>query len=282
VNDPEVASAHGPGADGPPRRTSRGVWSTHLERYPTIGRVHTARDAAASRRGERRGLGFLGGDRALATTSGRHHGQAIRIDSSEVDDCLILGPPPGSVKARRRVLATRGRSTQKERLPRIEKVAGLPRSRRGIEEGLRRPRHRRVVAGDLVQRWVALPEPVPLWIGERHGPRALREPLVRFELMHDEPEEPGHPLRRIALLTPGGRPCDGPVPAAFFTPTTAGAPLPYSPAYETSTDRTSPRAGPDSRPSTGRRSSSSGTSRCEGVPVEHDLRSHASVGSEGA
>jgi hypothetical protein len=30
---------------------------------------------------------FPGGDRALATTSGRHHGQAIRIDSFEVDDC---------------------------------------------------------------------------------------------------------------------------------------------------------------------------------------------------
>jgi hypothetical protein len=42
---------------------------------------------------------FPGGDRALATTSGRHHGQAIRIDSFEVDDFLILGPPPGSVKA---------------------------------------------------------------------------------------------------------------------------------------------------------------------------------------
>jgi hypothetical protein len=50
---------------------------------------------------------FPGGDRALATTSGRHHGQAIRIDSFEVDDCLILGPPPGSVKARRRILALR-------------------------------------------------------------------------------------------------------------------------------------------------------------------------------
>jgi hypothetical protein len=30
---------------------------------------------------------FPGGDRALATTSGRHHGQAIGIDSFEVDDC---------------------------------------------------------------------------------------------------------------------------------------------------------------------------------------------------
>ena len=30
---------------------------------------------------------FPGGDRALATTSGRHHVQAIRIDSFEVDDC---------------------------------------------------------------------------------------------------------------------------------------------------------------------------------------------------
>jgi hypothetical protein len=30
---------------------------------------------------------FPGGDRALTTTSGRHHGQAIRIDSFEVDDC---------------------------------------------------------------------------------------------------------------------------------------------------------------------------------------------------
>src|SRR5215204_4206482 len=49
---------------------------------------------------------FPGGDRALATTSGRHHGQAIRIDSFEVDDYLILGPPPGSVEARRRILAT--------------------------------------------------------------------------------------------------------------------------------------------------------------------------------
>ena len=49
---------------------------------------------------------FPGGDRALATTSGRHHGQAIRIDSFEVDDSLILGPPPGLVKARRRILAT--------------------------------------------------------------------------------------------------------------------------------------------------------------------------------
>jgi hypothetical protein len=49
---------------------------------------------------------FPGGDRALATTSGRHHGQAIRIDSFEVDDCLIFGPPPGSVKACRRILAT--------------------------------------------------------------------------------------------------------------------------------------------------------------------------------
>ncbi len=37
------------------------------------------------RRGESKRLGFLGGDRALATTLGRHHGQAIRIDSSEVD-----------------------------------------------------------------------------------------------------------------------------------------------------------------------------------------------------
>jgi hypothetical protein len=33
------------------------------------------------------GARFPGGDRALATTSGRHHGQAIRIDSFEVDDC---------------------------------------------------------------------------------------------------------------------------------------------------------------------------------------------------
>jgi len=65
---------------------------------------------------------FPGGDRALATTSGRHHGQAIRIDSFEVDDCLILGPPPGSVKARRRILATPGRCTNKERCPRLEKV----------------------------------------------------------------------------------------------------------------------------------------------------------------
>jgi hypothetical protein len=56
---------------------------------------------------------FPGGDRALATTSGRHHGQAIRIDSFEVDDCLILGPPPGSVKARRRILATPGRCTHR-------------------------------------------------------------------------------------------------------------------------------------------------------------------------
>jgi hypothetical protein len=31
---------------------------------------------------------FLGGDRALAITSGSHQGQAIRIDSSAVDDCL--------------------------------------------------------------------------------------------------------------------------------------------------------------------------------------------------
>jgi hypothetical protein len=37
---------------------------------------------------ERKGLGFLGGDRALATTSGPHHGQAIGIESSEVDGCL--------------------------------------------------------------------------------------------------------------------------------------------------------------------------------------------------
>jgi hypothetical protein len=44
---------------------------------------------------------FPGGDRALATTSGRHHGQAIRIDSFEVDDSLILGPPPELVKGRR-------------------------------------------------------------------------------------------------------------------------------------------------------------------------------------
>jgi hypothetical protein len=49
---------------------------------------------------------FPGGDRALATTSGRHHGQAIRIDSFEVDDLPILGPPPGSVKGPRRILAT--------------------------------------------------------------------------------------------------------------------------------------------------------------------------------
>jgi hypothetical protein len=38
---------------------------------------------------------------ALTATSGGHHGQAIRIDSSEVDDYLILGPPPASVKAPR-------------------------------------------------------------------------------------------------------------------------------------------------------------------------------------
>jgi hypothetical protein len=57
---------------------------------------------------ERRGLGFRGGDRALATTLGRHHGQAICIDSFEVDVCLILGPPPGSVKAPRRILASPG------------------------------------------------------------------------------------------------------------------------------------------------------------------------------
>jgi hypothetical protein len=31
---------------------------------------------------------FLGGDRALAITSGSHHGQAIRIDSSAVHDCI--------------------------------------------------------------------------------------------------------------------------------------------------------------------------------------------------
>jgi hypothetical protein len=66
---------------------------------------------------------FPGGDRALATTSGRHHGQAIRIDSFEVDDCLILERPPGSVKARRRILPTPGRCTNKERCPRIERVA---------------------------------------------------------------------------------------------------------------------------------------------------------------
>jgi hypothetical protein len=65
---------------------------------------------------------FPGGDRALATTSGRHHGQAIRIDSFEVDDCPILGPPPGSVKPRRRILSTPGRCTNKERCPRLEKV----------------------------------------------------------------------------------------------------------------------------------------------------------------
>ena len=71
---------------------------------------------------ERRGLGFQGGDRALATTFGRHHGQAIRIDSFEVDDRLILGPPPGSVKAPRRILATAGRCANKERCPRMETV----------------------------------------------------------------------------------------------------------------------------------------------------------------
>jgi len=71
-----------------------------------------------------------GGDRALATTSGRHHGQAIRIDSFEVDDCLILGRPPGSVKARRRILATPGRCTHKERCPRIERPGALSRTAR--------------------------------------------------------------------------------------------------------------------------------------------------------
>jgi hypothetical protein len=46
---------------------------------------------------------FPGGDRALATASGRHHGQAIRIDSFEVDDCgrpchrpLCRAPPSGA------------------------------------------------------------------------------------------------------------------------------------------------------------------------------------------
>jgi hypothetical protein len=60
------------------------------------------------------GARFPGGDRALATTSGRHHGQAIRIDSFEVDDYLILGPSPGSVKAHRRILAIPGRCTNRE------------------------------------------------------------------------------------------------------------------------------------------------------------------------
>src|SRR5215211_3206658 len=87
---------------------------------------------------------FPGGDRAVATTSGRHHGQAIRIDSFEVDDCLILGPPPGSVKALRRILATRGRCTNRERCPRIERVGdrllrgggGPPRDEIGDERPL--------------------------------------------------------------------------------------------------------------------------------------------------
>jgi hypothetical protein len=57
----------------------------------------------------------------FAIASGRHHGQAIRIDSFEVDDCLILGPPPGSVKARRRILATPDRRTNRERCPRNER-----------------------------------------------------------------------------------------------------------------------------------------------------------------
>jgi hypothetical protein len=69
---------------------------------------------------------FPGGDRALATTSGRHHGQAIRIDSFEVDDSLILGPPPELVKGRRRILATPGRCTHKERCPRIERQGRSP------------------------------------------------------------------------------------------------------------------------------------------------------------
>jgi hypothetical protein len=73
---------------------------------------------------EGKGLGFLGGDRALATTSGRHHGQAIRIDSSEVDLPAILRRPPGSVKALRPRSRDTRRSTHNERYPRIERVLG--------------------------------------------------------------------------------------------------------------------------------------------------------------
>jgi len=49
----------------------------------SVNRTHrgTTRSPATQR------ARFPGGDRALATTSGRHHGQAIRIDSFEVDDC---------------------------------------------------------------------------------------------------------------------------------------------------------------------------------------------------
>jgi hypothetical protein len=82
-----------------------------------------------------------GGDRALATTSGRHHGQAIRIDSFGVDDCLLLGPPPGSVKARRRILATSCRCTHKERCPRIERQGAL--SRTASAKTCHAPRHLR-------------------------------------------------------------------------------------------------------------------------------------------
>jgi hypothetical protein len=74
-------------------RTRRKTWSrARSEVLVPLQAVSTAhatclaeRPVDLPQRGESKRLGFLGGDRALATTLGRHHGQAIRIDSSEVD-----------------------------------------------------------------------------------------------------------------------------------------------------------------------------------------------------
>src|SRR6266508_939899 len=82
---------------GPPRPSSSieldDTWSRARSEVlmpyrlcPRLTQRAERRPVDLPRLGESKRLGFLGGDRALATTLGRHHGQAIRIDSSAVDD----------------------------------------------------------------------------------------------------------------------------------------------------------------------------------------------------